>query len=401
MASPVHTDETVERLLKSHLDFLAGELPHRGTATKEEFRAHRYCYDRLQELGLEPTMESFHTIASAYKPFLLASALLLIIVAVYQTWRTPLMALPALLVSAAAYRELLFHPTWLSRFWPQKTSHNVIARQPPAAEKKRTLVILTHVDSHRTPWIWLGRTTFRGYQLLSTLAMAAFAGLPILMLVPWAVGVRLPAVLWASITAPVALILLLTLQAELSPFTTGANDNASGVALTLQLAKELHVHPLRYCEVWYVFTGAEEVGAHGARAFVQRHGAELSDSVFVVIDNVAGRNTVPCYYEKETMLLPVRYPAWLLRLAREVSEALPQVGARPFAQRGAYTDGSPVRLAGFPCLTIVNHTADGWIPNWHHPRDLLQEVDMAALHKTRTFVRECLFRLDRTAAGMR
>ena len=56
---------------------------------------------------------------------------------------------------------------------------------------------------------------------------------------------------------------------EASP---GANDNASGVAVLLEVARELKGVKLG-CEVTYAFFGAEEVGYVGARGYVGRRGS--------------------------------------------------------------------------------------------------------------------------------
>lgn len=49
--------------------------------------------------------------------------------------------------------------------------------------------------------------------------------------------------------------------ADATPFSPGANDNASGVAVVLELARRLARDRLRQTEVWLAFTDGEEVGA--------------------------------------------------------------------------------------------------------------------------------------------
>ncbi len=382
--------------LKQHVHALAVELPHRGTATQEERKAHDYCAEQLKQLGLSAEFESFKTPASAYRLYILASLMLIVawgLSGFGYRWSAVLISL---LASISAFQELLFRNNLLRLVLPQRSSQNVYAKIAPGRSRKGRLIVMAHVDSHKTPWIWRSHTTFRIYQGLSTLAMAAFLFLPLYLAAAASEIIHPVPTLELALLIPIGIIFLMTLQAERSSYTPGANDNASGAALLLELAAALKQRPLHHLETWIVFTGAEEAGAHGAGAFVRRHGEALGDAYFLVIDNIAGQDTLPHYYCRETMLKPVIYPESMLKIAREVLRENPSLQARPFSQRGAFTDGTPVLLAGFPCLTVVNHTKSGWIPYWHHPDDVIHHIDWSAVEKTAHFVLAVLTKLDET-----
>lgn len=51
----------------------------------------------------------------------------------------------------------------------------------------------------------------------------------------------------------------LCIEADRTPFTAGANDNASAVGLVLTLAEALVKQPLQHTRVWLACTGCEEV----------------------------------------------------------------------------------------------------------------------------------------------
>lgn len=373
--------------LKKHLEYLAGSLPHRGSATQQEREAHAYCRDTLAALGCDPRTESFTTVASAYRPFILASGLLLLAWGWFLCGGMEPLALAAgLIVTISAFLELAFISNPLRLLLPKKRSQNVFAAIEPAGAIRHEIVLMSHVDSHRTPLIWHAPWTYRLYQVLTQIGILSFVGLNVVFAgallsrdIPWHAVSAVPAFF-------IVVVFIMTLQAELSPYTCGANDNASGVALLLAFAQRLAKAPPAHTKVWFVFTGCEEVGAHGAFDFVRRHGRALQNAFFIVIDNVAGRDTTPRYYLQETLLLPAKYPASAVRLAEQVAQALPDCGAKPFSQRGAFTDGTPVLRAGLKCLTLVNHTADGWIPNWHHKSDTLESCDLIAMAKTKAFL---------------
>jgi len=70
----------------------------------------------------------------------------------------------------------------------------------------------------------------------------------------------------------------------------GADDNASGVAVLLELARSLKRRPAhKGLAVRFLFTGAEEEGLLGASAYVARHREELKYCRLVVnLDQVGG-----------------------------------------------------------------------------------------------------------------
>ena len=66
------------------------------------------------------------------------------------------------------------------------------------------------------------------------------------------------------------------------PYGPGANDNASGAALIIELARTHRVEGL--CVIAF---GAEEVGLHGSRAFVDAH--DVSDALFLLNFDMVAR----------------------------------------------------------------------------------------------------------------
>ena len=66
-----------------------------------------------------------------------------------------------------------------------------------------------------------------------------------------------------------------------SVYFPGANDNASGIALMLEVARELRSRPLRYTVVFAAFS-AEEVGVVGSRKFAERPPLDLSRIRFLL-----------------------------------------------------------------------------------------------------------------------
>ncbi len=366
-------------MIHDHIRALAVEIGPRGSGTENEQRALQYCAEVLKGMGLEVEESAFRSVASAYRPFILVSLLALAAFALsFPDFRDFALVLAAV-AGVSALLEIAFLPNPLMLLLPRRKSGNILAKVPAIRAPRRKIVLVAHVDTHRTPWIWRSPTTYKLYRVLSSLGVFAFLGLPF--------ALYFQSVLFAVLAGlGILAVLLMTLQAEMTPYTPGANDNASGVAMVLELAQYYRKAPLEETEMWFACVGCEEVGAHGARAFVRRYRDQLADARVLVIDNIAGRDTSPRYYLGETMLRPLHPPDDIIAIAEKIALEHPETYAMPFQQKGAYTDATPFHLADIPCLAVVNHRTDGWIPDWHSMTDTIDRIDDTALDRARRFI---------------
>jgi len=203
---------------------------------------------------------------------------------------------------------------------------------------------------------------------------------------------------WRLLSLPPSAIalglFLLTLQADLSPFTPGANDNATGAGIVLSVADRLSRAPLTHTSVWAVLSGCEEVGCYGADAFARAHLEELGRAAWIALDSVGSAGAGPAYLTRETFLLSTLADPGLLTLADCVASRHPELGAcgRPF--QGAYTEGSIGAKYGFPVLTLTSVAADGSLADWHRPSDVADNVDGDAVRRSEMFLWELLQELD-------
>jgi len=180
----------------------------------------------------------------------------------------------------------------------------------------------------------------------------------------------------------------------MTPFTHGANDNATGAALVLALAERLKEEPLANTEVWALNCGCEEVGLYGAVAFVREHREALGDACFVTLDSVGGPGTGPCFITREGMLRPYRSDPGLLALCREIAVQRPELGAYAHVMKLGYTEGVIGVKNGLRSLTFVNLTPAGELPHWHRPTDVYENVDPDVLARTGAFLWELLQHID-------
>jgi len=382
--------------IMDHIHYLAETIGPRGSTRPPEKRATEYAEKVLREAGLEPVTESFLSGRSTYHPFALFAALVLLSVAAFW-WGGRWGAAAAALLTAAALvsvlLELAFRPNPFRWILPKGQSQNVWARIEPKRDARDNVVLIGHLDTHRTPLLfaerWVG--------LLEKLVPTAM-GACILLTAVFVARIFLATSALSYAALPLAAVILglffLMVQADFTPFTAGANDNATGVGVVLEMARNLRSAPLEHTRIWILASGCEEVGCYGAEDFAVRHKAELNNPVWMSIDSVGGIGAGVAYLTDETFLLTTRSDPRLLRYAEEIARDNPRYNAYAHAYKGAYTEGAIGGKYGFRVLSFVSYRRDGVLPEWHRPTDVIMNIDPAVVENTFQFVQELFRRID-------
>lgn len=379
-----------------HVRYLAETIGPRGSTTPEEARAAQYAADALRSLGLEPTVESFTSARSAWYPYVLFSALMLVGAVLFWIGGRA-GAIAALIVGLFAIGcvllELAFRPNPFRAILPKGRSQNVWTRIPPTSEVKNRVVLLGHLDTHRTPLVFSTDAWLRLFKALVPLGLACSVALTAL----FAAGIASQGVVLRAAALPLAwvlaVILALTVQADQTPFTAGANDNASAAGIVLHTAERLRAKPLAHTEVWAVLSGCEEVGCYGADAFARAHKAELGHAVWIALDGVGSRGR-PVYITRETFLLSAPSDADLVALAERVAASHPELGAEGDTFAGAYTEGAIGVMHGFRVLTLTSAPRGAVLTEWHRPTDTVANLDVDVLARSEAFLWALLRELD-------
>lgn len=384
----------VQRWLR-HINVLAGEIGPRGPATPGESRALDYCSKSLAAAGLSPREDRFMSAGSVFRPHIVAALGIVAAFALYRFAPWPAAAL-ATLVLVSEVLELTLHPNPLQWVLPRKPSGNVFAVLEPAGEVAQDLVLMGHVDTQRTPLIFRSPGWFAAYRAFSTVAFCSF----LLMAAGYVIGAATGGLLWrwtwpaSGVTAALALLLLaMCVEGDLSPFTAGANDNATGAGLVLTLAGDLQARPLGRTRVWLVCSGSEEALHEGARAFFRTHRAEMRSPRAVVLEMLGCSG--PAWVVSEGIVLRVHSDPALRALAAGVAADNPELGAYPAKLEGAVTEMADALAAGVPAITLIGLTPEGKGPYWHLPTDTVDKMDPAAMARNYTYVRAVVDAIDR------
>lgn len=424
-----------------HVRHLAGEIGPRGSTTPQEQLAADYAAAVLERAGLEPRVEPFTSVVSGWRPFAVAALAAIVATFIFLFAGRAVAALLGvvlLVTTLSVFLEMYFRPNLLRPFIAKGNSQNVWARVPAAGTARRRVLLVAHLDTHRTPWVFTSVARLKFFKTMTTLGVVAFV-LSAAAFLTFAVADFGWLRYLALVLLPMYVIVLaLTWQPDTTPFTAGANDNASGVGALLSLAERLVREPLRATEVWVLASGCEEVGSVGVQAFVKRHGkmlrgegrqgegvqgegvpgaglrgvepqgpgrggegrtgAGLPAALGISIDNVGGRGAGVCFTSVEGMVIPLRPSRELFALAEELGAEQPELNAYSLPFTTLHTDATCLMANGVASLSFVGLTPAGEIPDWHQTSDVLANVDPSTVAKTEEFVLRLLRRFDERQA---
>ncbi len=308
-------------------------------------------------------------------------------------------AVVAGLAAATVADDVRLRARWLRRLLPQRSTANVVARAGDAAAE-RTVVFVAHHDAAHSGLVFhpeLARSWARRFPKLlertnttPPTMWGAVAG-PALVAVGALLGSGLTRRIGTGLSGGYAAAMADIGSRSVVP---GANDNLSGVAVLLSLARSLRDAPVAGIRVMLVSTGSEESFMEGMEAFGRRHFSELPrDSThFMCVDTVGSPHLV--LLEGEGMLGIREYPKDLLSLVRECADRL-GIYAYPSLRFRNATDGLLALNAGYPTAMLGSVDRFKMPTNYHWPTDTAENVDYTTVADA---ARLCRALVDRLAA---
>ncbi|HIE52553.1 MAG TPA: M28 family peptidase [Armatimonadetes bacterium] len=259
---------------------------------------------------------------------------------------------------------------------PQQPGENVLARWGPdgaAAE----IVLLAHYDSKSQTFPLALRVVQVQVTLLLMLAVVS------LILASALRGPPVVAPAWLKGgTLGVGGLLLLLALGRTGNRSPGALDNASGVAVLLELARSLTASRVGGLKFTFLATDAEEEGLAGALRYIQRHAAEHDRwrTFFLNLDLVGdeGPLRIVSRYGLPPLSTGRRLTVALKEAAQEMGVPVREV----YLPLGAGTDQIPLAAWGFEAVTLQHWRWFGPVLAVHSPQDTADHVSPAALRET-------------------
>lgn len=233
--------------LNEHVAYLSQEIGPRPAGTEEEQRAALYISENLSnEVNLPTTLEDFQCNPDSGLPRALCSAVA--VLATVLALFLSVIVVPAIVLDvlcAALIAAEIFEKPILSRFLNRGVSQNVVAKYVPIrstsrSSRRRKVVIVANYDTGK-----VRRDLSNG--IVSALPVVYWVEFAALVLMPMALLVRLlmspegtALVAFDVIIGVLAVIALLPVVSfaleKLADYNEGANCNASGVAVLMDVA---------------------------------------------------------------------------------------------------------------------------------------------------------------------
>ena len=274
---------------------------------------------------------------------------------------------------------------WARRLLPASEGANVVARVPARGRARASLVLVAHHDAAHTGLVWHRALVEAGSRRRLARrridpALAPVGAAYALVGAGAAVGGR--AGRWARGVGGAVCAAHVALMADVARGATvpGANDNATGVAALVELARRAVADPLPGTELVLLSTGAEEAGMGGMAAFLRDHAPSLrARRAFVLGLDTLGSGT-PIVCSAEATLLAHRY--------RRRDVALVCAGARRAAvpepevwRIGTWTDPVLAVHAGLGSASLLSVGPRGVFTRYHRLDDVPEHVDWSCLER--------------------
>lgn len=396
MVEPTSTHPQISRWL-SHIKALAVGIGPRGSTTLEERQGAEYAKTQFERIGLPPFWQEFQSAKSIFLPHIIGSFLMIFSFILYPLGgrlTAAIAALISILVIVSEIQELGFQNNLLRMLVPKGTSQNVHAVIPPSDDHQQDLILVGHLDTQRTPLFFGTHKYVKIYDTFTTIIFVTFLiqtvlySLSIFFSWPW--------VWYASFPTAICAILMITffIEAEFSPFTPGANDNASAVGMVLTLAEELNKNPLKHTRVFAVCTGCEETQHYGMIAWYQRHLKTLKNPKAIVFELLGAAG--PGYLTKEGIIVPFKADANLLSMVDSISKENPEWGAYPVEISGGNSEMADAIRNKIPAISLFGLTKDGEAPYWHQMEDTYDKMNPQVMENVWSLTDVLMKRIDQS-----
>jgi hypothetical protein len=395
MAEPSSDHPDVAEWL-AHIKALAVGIGPRGSTREGERKGAEYAKACFSRTGLQPVWDTFASARSGFHPHLLGSFIMLVAFALFPLGgavTAGIAAMLAIVVNISELQELGFRGNLFRAFVPKAESQNVFAVIPPKGECVRDLVLVGHVDTQRTPLVFRTPGWVKVYDKFTMAAFATFLWQAIDFTLatifgwPWAWLASVPTAVCATLLAAMCI------EAECTPFTAGANDNASAVGIVLTLARRFAKRPLERTRVFAVVTGCEEVAHYGMIDFYRRHRSELKAPQALVFELMGCAG--PSWCVKEGTIVPFHSDPQLTREAERLAGDHPEWNAYASRISGGNSEQSDAVRFRVPAIAFVGVTKSGIAPYWHQRQDTFDKMDPEVMARAWEMTLAMIHEIDR------
>jgi Peptidase family M28 len=368
------------------------QFPQRGAGTESEKRASEFVFSLFEKEGFAPRDHAFTTWAEFYLSYVihLVAAIVLGLV----SFCCPLLGTAGLIVVLISfYGDLTTRWYWLRRVLPEVQSRHIYGTVGPE-DAKRTIVLSGHYDAGQ-----ISEMIFKPESVLQSIRMfkkyfnsapfpfvLLFGGMIFLLIAAlmrlsggegsWANGFT-----WAgSIICGIGTISHLSFVGK--GFSDGANDNASAIATSVEIARRMKDDLPPDTKLIVLAFGCEETMMTGsARAVSEMFSNVDRDNFYVINFEGTGAGKL-CYATGEGMIHAHYYDPELVGAAMRLAKTDQFSHMRPYVIRHGGSDALSLTVRGFKAITLFGMDDQDYAPNYHWYTDTPDNIDEDALEQS-------------------
>jgi hypothetical protein len=377
---------------------LSRDIGPRPPGSKEERDAARFIEREFKALGLAAESRRFRTpVTNSWSKMLvhLFPVIGVLLFPVNSHLSYALIILGFLLFLLEEYGRSPF-----SHLQVHRSSENILARINPLKEKDGTVVLIAHMDSPRSAFyyqpglIYFVRSAFlvdfACQALIFMLFTVAYGGYLLNMeddklTLFWHLG------LFLLIPPAIALVSLM-FKAAAGRATPGGNDNASGVAVLLELGRNYTRRQPHNVDLWLVSSGASDAGGTGVKRLVHEFRSDLKGAYFIILDGVG--KGFPVCYRREGRLIPFRANRRLTSLAKRIADYGVHYNVGMKRNSLYLSEGFQLLSRGRKAITVSSREDSLYPRNWRTSKDDYDNIDPRALRLTLDFVISMVDNID-------
>ncbi len=380
----------------------------RPVGSENEKNAQEYLLGEAEKYCDKAERETFKCSDKAFMAWVPIGACLMVLSILFYTLGMAVVGLALTCVALfLILAEFIFYKPVLDVFFPKKESGNVVGVRKSAEETKRRIIISGHTDS-AFEWTYTyhgGRPAVLTIILVAVLDIILTLGANIAYIVVyqkpisqmiWYADTNLVfKILACAAYATVPVLIMALFFTNYKRPVPGANDDLSGVFISLAAAKFLSDNKIRFknTEVVVTLTGGEEAGLRGAKAFAKKHKDMLSDgteTVFVGFDTIREPEFFKIYDKDMTGVVKNdKKVAQMIQSAAKINELDIPIGTIELGS----TDAAAFSQAGFRASSIV--AMDPTPAKYYHTRlDAEDNLSLKAIEQGVKTALEVIFMFD-------
>jgi hypothetical protein len=373
---------------------LAIDIGPRPVGSRANKETAAFLLGELQRIGVDESyIEEFRLHPSFWSGSAAFALLISLLVFLFYWYLPPFSSFLAILLPMLTLLDIDGGHETALRLLPSARGRNVVGVIRPTKASQKQIILCGHHDSKTQvmPVRWRGLIV--GLLLIFMLYLIIASLIETIRVFLFPEFIFLRDILSYGLIISIVYILIYTILNFASRFVAqspGAEDNASAVAIILEVAKLLENEPMSSTEMWLLFTDGEEIGMRGALEFAKRHKIELGKAWVLNLEG-GGKEAPIAHSTKEKSLRVADCSSELIDILHSVANEFNEKLV-PMKDPDS-TDAYFFLRYGYKAVTLWRYSKENRDAT-HTSRDNIDLINPDYLEETVKFISHVIHSID-------